>query len=290
MATLSEETKLLNMCIGFAEDTPNWPTFFSDVNHDIENILPSFRNSKAQRVTPDAIFASHDHVLVVECEPRELAASNVDKFDEITIDNLRNEFKRVSDSGNGVSHEMVYFGTDKIDDDISDLDIEDVCLVFHTEEGRLAKRNSFQDENLDRIVRETTVGNRIPTHFVPITPSDHPALVAEKVFQKLCSMAVQKESDGSNVTARGVAKRIYGDHWDLLSNPAKQEVIKKVNYILSKFSGKSADENMKKLKKSGRSYYVRTSNAFQRRCQEIIDELSDEDDGYQDDLSNYTDD
>lgn len=289
MATLSEETKLLNMCVGFAEEVPNWPTFISDANYNVENILPSFRNSRAERVSPDIIFASHNHVLVVECEPKNLEAETVNKLDEITIDDLRAEFKRVSE-GSEVTHELLYAGTESIDSDISNLEIDDACLVFLTTEGRLAKRNNFDDGDLDRIVRETTVGNRIPTQFVPITPSDHVALIAEKVFQKLCAMAVRKESDGRDISAKEVAENIYSDYWDLLSNPAKQEVIKKIDYILSKFEDKNADEDMKTLKQSGRSYFVRTSNAFQRRCQEIIDELSDEDDGYQDDLTNYTDD
>lgn len=287
MVTLSEDTKLLNMCIGFAEETPNWPTFISDANYSIENILPSFRNSRAQRVYPDIIFSSHNHVLVTKCESDTIGDEDAEKLDAITIDDLRTEFKRVSDD-NGVSHELLYVGTESIDTDVSSLDIDDACLVYHTEEGRLAKRNHFDDDNLDRMVRETTVGNRIPMQFIPITPSDHPALVAEKVFQKLCAMAVRKESDGSDITAKEVAEKIYSDYWDLLSNTAKQEVIQKVDYILSKFEDKNADEDMKKLKQSGRSYFVRTSNAFQRRCQEIIDELSEEDNGYQDDLSKYT--
>lgn len=286
MASLSDETKLINMCIALSEGASDWPTYLEDAGYELENILPSFRNSDGERVEPNLIFVSHDRVLVVECEAGELSEDIVERLSEIETDNLRTEFERVSDSVN-YDHEVFYFGSDNIERYLSELDISDPVLVYDSQTGRLSKRNNFDDGRLDSLVRDTTVGNRVPVQFFHFSPDDSAEIIAEKVFQKLCSKAVKKQSDGQNISPRELSKEVFSpEYWQHISNPARQEIIKRVEYILSEFEERNADEDMRKLKKSGRRYYVRTSDAFMRKCQEIIDDLSE--DGFQDDLSSYT--
>ncbi|NUC73614.1 hypothetical protein HTZ84_15085 [Haloterrigena sp. SYSU A558-1] len=263
------------MAIGFANGVVDYPSFLKDAGYEEENISPSFLNANGDRVKTDIIFASQRYVLVFECEPEELTNSTVSKLDDIDLDNLRTEFSHAVTNG-GMGHQIVYFGLDDIESDVDDLDIDSPALLYDKHTKTLEKINTFDDTALDRQVSSSTI-DYFPSHFIPILGDDHPALVAEKVYQKLCSETFE---GGATTDAYHIAEKIYEDFWNDLSGSEKQEIIDKIDVALSEFAAKNGNRHMRKLEDSDRQYFVNTSDAFMDRCQRAIKDLAD-DDSYQ---------
>jgi hypothetical protein len=263
------------MVIGFANGVVDYPSFLKDAGYDVQNVSPSFLNSEGDRVNTDVIFGSHRYVLVVECEGEELAEDVVSKLNSVDIDSLRTEFRRVV-TNSGVEHQIVYAGLDSIESDLNNLDIHSPAILYDTDDKRLNQMNDFDDKELERRVTSATI-DYIPSQFIPILSDDHPALIAEKVYQKLCS---ETFAGGATTDPHHIAEQIYENYWEELSGAEKQGIIDKVDTALSEFESKNAERHMRKLEDSDRQYFVNTSDAFMKRCQRAIQDLAD-DDSYQ---------
>lgn len=275
MVSLSDHTKLINMVIGFTNGVVNFPSFFKDTGYEVQNISPSFLNTDGDRVDTDLILSSNRYVIVIECEPDVLTETLTHLLSSINMDDLRTEFRHVATNG-GIEHQVVYVGLENIKSDLDDLHIDDPAIIYDREERKLRKINSFSDRELDRRIPSATI-DHIPTYFVPVLSDDHPAIMAERVYQKLCAETFR---GGATTDPHTLAEQIYGDYWREISGAEKGRIIDNIDIALSEFEAKNGDRHMRKLEDSNRQYFVNTSDAFMDRCQQAIKSLAD-DDSYQ---------
>lgn len=275
MVSLSDRTRLVNMAIGFANGLVDYPSFLKDAGYEQERIASSFLNTDGDRVQPDIIFSSHRYVLVFECELKDLTHSTISKLENVAIDDLRAEFTHAV-TNDRMSHEIVYFGFGNEEADMGDLDISSPILIYDISNKYMEKINNFEDTEVDRRISSSTF-DYCPTNFVPILGDDHPALFAEKVYQKLC---LETFEGGATTDPHHIADLIYNDVWNDLSGLERQKIIEKIDIALSKFEEENGERHMRKLEESDRQYYVNTSDAFMERCQIAIKDLAD-DDSYQ---------
>lgn len=274
MVSLSDRTQLINLVFGITNGITDYPSFFKEAGYSVENVSASFLNSESNRVRPDLILASHRYVLVLECTPDTLDAEYMDKLDKIDMNSLRNEFRHVNQRIN--QHQIGLVGFDNLETNLNSLALNPPALIYDKLNDELGKINDFDDTALNRFISKTTIPY-IPSHFYPILSDDHPALIAEKAYQVLCSDTFR---GGATTDAHTIAEKIFKDNWKALSGNEKGEIIDKVDIALAEFDAKNADHHMRKLEDSDRQYYVNTSDAFMDRCQQAIKSLSD-DDSYQ---------
>ncbi|WP_435551392.1 hypothetical protein [Natrinema sp. CGMCC1.2065] len=214
---------------------------------------------------------------MTNCETDGLNESKVKKNSEVEIKHLRREI----DGLNGVQkHEIVYSGMEKLDRSFNDLSISDPGLVFDQSSSTLSKRNEFDDDRLDELMRSSTIPRHIPTRYYPFSPEDSLAVIGQNVLRHLMSESVSREdsgeeTDGGQIDAKEIAKEIH-DYWPLLSKDGKAQIVGKIDHVLSKFEDENMGEDMRKLEKSDRTYYVRTSQSFRRKCKNVLDELEEE--------------
>jgi uncharacterized protein (DUF849 family) len=123
---------------------------------------------------------------------------------------------------------------------------------------------------------EGDIPGRYPTQYYPFSVNDSRAVIAEKVSQHLMHAASQGEGIDDEFSAQEIAEEIH-EYWDTISLSEKSDLTNKVENILELFEERNIDDDMRQIEGS-RSYYVRTSQAFQRKCQEIIQELSTDED------------
>lgn len=275
MAQLSDHTKLMNALIGFTLGVPGWPSFFKDAGYQLDRIEPKFLNSEEDQVNPDILLTSNGslHALVTECKGGHLNEERLEKYDAITPENLRNEVENVHDV-NRLSSENVYVGTEKTEQSFDYLEIPDAGLIFRNSEYN--RRNDFEDEDLNNELGGGELPEYYPSQYYPFSPNDSRALIAEKVSQHLMTAASQGGTDHDEFEAADIAKEIH-EYWDQISLPGRRELTKKVENILEMLEARNVDDDMRQIEGS-RSYYVRTSQAFQRKCQEVIDDLSTDED------------
>ncbi|MHC3438948.1 hypothetical protein ACYJ1Y_12835 [Natrialbaceae archaeon A-gly3] len=207
-----------------------------------------------------------------------MSEEDIEKNSDIQMKNIRREFADL----NGVErHEVVYSGMENLDNSFKNLDISDPGLVFDQSSCTLSKRNEFDDETLNEIIHSSSIPRQIPTRFYPFSPDDSLALIGQQLLRHLMSESVSRETsgnstDGGKIDAKEITSEIH-DYWPLLSKEGQAQIVGKVNHILEKFNKKSMDEDMRKLENSGRSYYVRTSQSFRKKCKEVLSELEEED-------------
>lgn len=275
MIQLSDHTKLVNLVVGMTRGAGNFPTFLRNSGYDVDTISPSFLNSAGDRVDTDLIISSHRYVLVIECDDTGLTRDTISKLDQIGIDDIRNEFKHAV-SNDDVEHEVVYVGLSSLETNLADLDIDSPAIIYDRQNYELSSKNGFGDEVLGRRFGSVTV-RKIPSHFIPVLSGDHPALMAEKVYQKLCSETFE---GGAKTNPTILAELIYEEWWDHMSGAEKDKIVEMISTTLSEFTSVSADSQMRKLENSDRQYYVNTSDAFMDRCQTAVQNIA-EDDSYQ---------
>lgn len=275
MARLSDHTRLVNACIGFAKDVPEWPSPLHGAGYRLDTIEPNFLNSREDRVNPDLLFSSNRsvHTLVTECKRGHLSEERIEKYAEITPENLRNEVDHIHDI-NQLSNENLYVGTEKTEQSFDYLDFNDGGLILA--DGVYYRRNEFEDEGLNSELEKEDLPDRYPTHYYPFSANDSRAIIGEKVSQHLMHVSSKGAGLQDEFEPEEVASEIH-KYWDAISFSAKSELTSKVEDILELFERRNVDEDMTQIEGS-RRYYVRTSQAFQRKCQEVIQELSTDED------------
>lgn len=275
MAQLSDHTKLMNACIAFAKDVPEWPSPLHNAGYRLDRIEPDFLNSNEDKVNPDILLSSNRalHTLVTECKRGHISEERLEKYAAITPENLRSEVNHIHDV-NRLSNENLYVGTEKTEESFDHLEIPDAGLIFTN--GGYYKRNDFEDDDLNAELENGDVPSRYPTQYYPFSANDSRAVIAEKVAQHLMHGASQGEGIDDEFEASEIAEEIH-EYWDTISLSEKSDLTSKVEDILELFEERNIDEDMRQIEGS-RSYYVRTSQAFQRKCQEVIQDLSTDED------------
>jgi len=275
VAQLSDHTKLMNVCIGFAKDVPEWPSPLHNAGYRLDTIEPNFLNSNENKVNPDLLLSSNRaiHTLVTECKRGHINEDRVEKYAAITPENLRSEVEEIHDV-NQLSTENLFVGTEKTEQSFDYLEIPDAGLILT--DGGYYKRNEFDDEELNNELDKGDIPGRYPTQYYPFSVNDSRAIIAEKVSQHLMHAASQGEGIDDEFSAQEIAEEIL-EYWDTISLSEKSDLTNKVENILELLEERNIDDDMRQIEGS-RSYYVRTSQAFQRKCQEIIQELSTDED------------
>lgn len=275
MARLSDHTRLVNACIGFAKDIPMWPSPLHQAGYRLDTIEPNFLNSHENKVNPDLLFSSNRtvHTLVTECKRGHLSEERINKYRAINPENLRSEVDHIHDV-NKLTNESLFVGTEKTEQSFDYLDFPDAGLILTN--GEYYRRNELGDDELNSELEGGELPGRYPTHYYPFSANDSRAVIAEKVSQHLMHVASQGEGIDDEFEPKEVASEIH-EYWDTVSLSEKNELIGKVEDILELLERRNFDEDMKQIEGS-RTYYVRTSQAFQRKCQEVIQELSTDED------------
>ena len=275
MARLSDHTRLVNACIGFAMDVPKWPSPLHQAGYRLDTIEPNFINSREDKVNPDILFSSNRavHTLVTECKRGHLSEDRIEKYGAITPENLRSEVDHIHDV-NKLSNESLYVGTEKTEQSFDYLDFPDAGVILAN--GEYYSRNGFDDAELNSKLEGGELPDRYPTHYYPFSANDSRAVIAEKVSQHLMHVASQGEGIDEEFEPGEVASEIH-EYWDAITLSAKSELSSKVEDVLELFERRNLDDDMRQIEGS-RTYYVRTSQAFQRKCQEVIQELSTDED------------
>jgi len=265
----------MNACIAFAKDVPEWPSPLHNAGYRLDRIEPDFLNSEENDVNPDLLLSSNSalHTLVTECKRGHLSQERLDKYAAITPENLRSEVNHIHDV-NQLSNESLYVGTEKTEESFDYLNITDAGLILTN--GGYYKRNEFEDDDLNRKLESGEVPGRYPTVYYPFSGNDSRAVIAGKVAQHLMHAAAHDEGIDDEFEAREIAEDIH-EYWDTISLSERSHITSKVEDILELLEQKNIDEDMRQIEGS-RSYYVRTSQAFQRKCQELIDDLSTDED------------
>lgn len=265
----------MNACIGFAKDVPEWPSPFHNGGYRLDTIEPGFLNSNENKVNPDLLLSSNRslHTLVTECKRGHISEDRVEKYAAITPENLRSEVEEIHDV-NQLSTENLYVGTEKTEQSFDYLEIPDAGLILNN--GQYYKQNKFDDEKLNAELESGKIPGHYPTQYYPFSVNDSRAVIAEKVSQHLMHAASKGEGIDDEFSAEEIAKEIHR-YWETISLSEKSGLTNKVEDILELFEKRNIDDDMRQIEGS-RSYYVRTSQAFQRKCQEIIEELSTDED------------
>ena len=175
---------------------------------------------------------------------------------------------------NKLSNESLYVGTEKTEQSFDYLNFPDAGLILAKSE--YYRRNTFQDDELNSEMEGGELPDRYPTHYYAFSANDSRAIIAEKVSQHLMHVSSQGEGIDDEFEPKEVASEIH-EYWDAISLSAKSDFTGKVEDILELLERRNVDEDMTQIKGS-RTYYVRTSQAFQRKCQEVIQELSTDED------------
>ena len=258
MARLSDHTRLVNACIGFAKDVPKWPSPLYQAGYRLDTIEPNFINSREEKVNPDLLFSSNRaiHTLVTECKRGHLSEDRIEKYRAITPENLRSEVDHIHDV-NKLSNESLYVGTEKTEQSFDHLDFPDAGLILANSE--YYRRNRLKDDELNSELEGDELPDRYPTHYYSFSANDSRAIIAEKVSQHLMHVASKGEGIDGEFEPEEVASEIH-EYWDAISLSAKSDLIGKIEDILELFAHRNVDEDMTQIEGS-RTYYVRTSQA-----------------------------
>lgn len=269
---LSEHTWLMNACIGFCKDTGEWPSPLKNAGYQLEKIEPLVKNSDGDSVNPDLLFSSNSelHALITECKGGSLSEDTVCRLKKILPDRLTAHVNVYDEDG--LSCENWYVGTPIMGQSFEVLDIPNAGTVIREKE--LSIINQFEDSKLNSEFQQTQINGNVPVSFYPFGPDDPRAIIAERVAQHLVHMAAKGKGPSTKITPEEIASEAH-PYWNQIDDAGQRALIRKVEDALTLFEEKDVEGDLRQIEGS-RVYYVRTSQALQRKINEVIEELAEE--------------
>ena len=263
----------MNILIGMSKDFKDYPSCFKDEGYTLEIIEPKFINSEAKTVNPDILLSSNGslNAIVSEVKKGHISQEEVDKYNAITGENLRNEVEDVFDLER-LTSEFIISGTTKTEESFDHLNLEEPGLIFGG--GKVKLRNRFKDEKLNQKFKDDiTIPDKPPTNFYPFSPNDKDAVIVSKISQSLMVIAANTYGeDELEFSTEDILEEAH-PYWNRISGSGKKEIKSKTETIIEKLMDKGLDENMEKIKGED-TYFVNSSKAFQNKAQEVLSELS----------------
>ncbi|MCT9096826.1 hypothetical protein [Haloarchaeobius sp. HME9146] len=140
---------------------------------------------------------------------------------------------------------------------------------------RYKQLNEFQDDNVNRNLPGGRLPRmRPPTLFHPFSPEDDRARIAVFLGRELGHLAAKGENDKIKIEVEELLEGAF-DSWEQIDSDEKEKLIRKAEDILKLFEKKDVEGHMEKLDQ--RKYYVNSSQALERKFQEVANDLSNDD-------------
>ena len=251
----------------------HWPSFLNNAGYGLQSVRPLLVNSNNNEVIPDILFGSNfaQNVLIADCSGETISDETINDLSDINPADLRTSIEHLDVSQ--LSNESMFVGDSETESSINSNGANSAGIII--EGDRYRRLNDFQDDSLNQNISDGRLpGMRPPNVYHPFTPEDSRARIAVFLSRELAHLAAKGKNNQIDIEVEELLESAF-DYWNQISSDEQEKLKRKAVDILDLFEEKEVEGHMRKLDQ--RKYYVNSSQALERKCQEVVDHLSNDD-------------